>query len=383
MEIFAVTGRLLRSNLKRPQQLIIMMLFPLFFTLVFGGLISAQSETKKYSLAVNIPSQDGINAELNSLLLNNPRLDIQSCSEQEARQLVRDRKVLAAVIVPADFAAKIKQGAVSNYTLVREEENNIYLAAKQEIDQAFFQIHTAAVTATQVVQNSDPHWQEVFNATLKTWKADSVEFKVTGLSRNIASVPQKSQSNVGFIIMVLMMSLVTSTGVLLQERMDGTWQRLIATPIRRSQILGGYLLGFFILGWIQFGILVGASRLLFNIYWGNPLGLLVLISIFILCCISLALALGGFVKTFQQQQAVATIVITATSMLGGVFWPLEVEPQAMQLLARGIPQYWATQGVNNLLLGGLDWARLALPLGVLSALTVTFFLIGVTRLKFE
>jgi len=183
--------------------------------------------------------------------------------------------------------------------------------------------------------------------------------------------------------MFVMISLITSTGIMLQERADGTWHRLLATPISRSQILGGYLLGYFILGWLQFGILVAASRLLFNIYWGDPLGLLVIISVFILCSISLALALGGFVKTFQQQQAIASILVTATSMLGGVFWPLELEPKAMQLLARGIPQYWASQGVSSLLLGGLDWSRLALPVGILAAMCAAFFLLGVGRLKFE
>ena len=183
--------------------------------------------------------------------------------------------------------------------------------------------------------------------------------------------------------MFLMMSLITTIGVMLQERTEGTWQRILAAPIKRVQILGGYLLGYFLIGWLQFGILALASHFLFQINWGDPLGLLAIGSAFILCSISLALALGGLVKTFQQQQAIATILVTATSMLSGVFWPLELEPPFMQSLAHIFPQYWAMSGFKDLLLRGLDWSTLSTPLLVLCSFSIVFLMFGVWRIKFE
>ncbi|HWJ03637.1 MAG TPA: ABC transporter permease [Verrucomicrobiae bacterium] len=382
-KILAVTARLLRSNLKHPQRLLIMLVFPIFFTFVFGGVLAGQQGTTKYPVGLSCPGE-AIAEELAVLLKANPRLAITLGTDEGVRRLVRERKVIAAVIIPPDFAARVKRGETVKYSLVREEENNIYLAVKQEVDQAFLQIHTAAVTARYVAGvDTDPRWQTVFNDTLKAWENQEVKLAVNPVLRNTEEVSQRTQANVGFSIMFLMMNLVTITGIMLQERVDGTWQRLLSSPIRRGQILAGYLLGYFILGWLQFAILLVASRFLFDIYWGNLWGLSAIISVFILCSISLALVIGGFVKTFQQQQATASILITATSMLGGVFWPLELEPKAMQLLARGIPQYWAMNGINNLLTGGLDWTALALPLGVLAGFTVVFFTVGTMRMRFE
>lgn len=383
MKILAVTERLLRVNLGRPQILLIFIAFPLVFTFVFGGLLSGSAQTTTYEIALHLPSNEGAYAELDNLLSSNPRLKITKSSEQEARELVHDRKVYAAVLVPAGLDDALKNGTSLTYTLVREEENNIYLAAKEEIDQAFYQLHTAGVVARQLTTPESPSWDRILPDTLYSLQKPKVTLDVTPLSRNTDELSATTRVNIGFTLTFIMMSLIATIGVMLQERLDGTWQRLLATPIRRSEILSGYLLAYFILGWLQFGILVITSKWLFDIYWGNPLGLFILGSAFILCSISLGLALGGLVKTFQQQQAIASILVTATSMLAGVYWPLELEPQFMQNLARGLPQYWAMEGFNDLLLRGLDWQALAPSLAMLSAFTLVFFLFGVWRIRFD
>ena len=382
MKIFAVTERLLRVNLGRPQLLLIFLAFPLIFTFIFGGLLSG-SDQNTYEVALSLPNNEGAYAQLNDLLTSNPRLQITECSEQEARDLVHDRKVYAAILVPAGLDESLENGSSLTYTLVREEENNIYLAAKEEIDQAFYQLHTAGVVARQLTTPESPDWDKALNDTLNSLQEPKVTLAVTPLSRNTDELSATTHVNIGFTLTFVMMSLIATIGVMLQERQDGTWQRLLAAPISRTKILSGYLLAYFILGWIQFGILVIASKWLFDIYWGNPLGLFILGSAFILCSISLGLAIGGLVKTFQQQQAIASILVTATSMLSGIYWPLELEPQFMQNLARGMPQYWAMEGFNDLLVGGLDWQAIAPSLGMLSGFTLVFFLFGVWRIRYE
>lgn len=48
----------------------------------------------------------------------------------------------------------------------------------------------------------------------------------------------------------------------------------------------------------------------------------------------MVLLIAGIVRTFQQQQAVSALVVTSTSMLGGLFWPIEIVSPLMQSVAR-------------------------------------------------
>ena len=88
------------------------------------------------------------------------------------------------------------------------------------------------------------------------------------------------------------------------------------------------------------------------------------------------------VKTFQQQQTISAIVLNVTSMLGGLFFPIEMFSPALTKIAVLTPQFWARQGFVNLVLRGSNsWAALQKPLLILAAYSAVFFIIGWQRLR--
>ena len=92
---------------------------------------------------------------------------------------------------------------------------------------------------------------------------------------------------------------------------------------------------------------------------------------------------AGLVRTYQQQTSVASLVMTASGMLSGIFWPVEVMPAFMQTIAKAMPQYWAMQGFTNIMLRGNDVTSLLLPGGILLGMTILFLTFGVSRVTFE
>ena len=83
-----------------------------------------------------------------------------------------------------------------------------------------------------------------------------------------------SYSSAGFAIMFVMMMMLSMTGVLIEARQTGIWSRLFVSPVSRFQVMAGYFLSFFLVGWIQFSILIILSSVLFGVEWGDPVGLL-------------------------------------------------------------------------------------------------------------
>jgi ABC-2 type transport system permease protein len=71
----------------------------------------------------------------------------------------------------------------------------------------------------------------------------------------------------------------------------------------------------------------------------------------------------GFVGTSESIQAVTAFLILALSVLGGMWFPVEILPAAVQTVAHALPAYWLN-AVGRTVMGGADpawlgWAVLA------------------------
>ena len=224
-----------------------------------------------------------------------------------------------------------------------------------------------------------------FRRTLERWHEPDCDIAVVAVTQphSEKAVAQGNLTGIGFCIMFVMLSVMLSTGVILEERVTGTWQRLLATPARRAEIVLGYLVGFFVSGWLQMGILVLATHYLFGLSWGDPLGFFILTSVFIATATAIGLALAGIVRTPQQQSVAANIGVVVTSMVAGVYWPYEMMPAFMQRIGLFMPQYWALRGYTDLLARGRNLAALGRPLLVMAVVCAALLLFGVSRIRFE
>ncbi|MDU6506193.1 MAG: ABC transporter permease, partial [Staphylococcus sp.] len=110
---------------------------------------------------------------------------------------------------------------------------------------------------------------------------------------------------------------------LLRERTTGTLERVLATPIKRSDIVFGYLIGYGVFAIIQTLIIVFFSIYLLNINLAGSLTYVILINILLAIA---ALVMGIFISTFANSefQMVQFIPIVAIPQVffSGIF-PLE------------------------------------------------------------
>jgi ABC-2 type transport system permease protein len=181
----------------------------------------------------------------------------------------------------------------------------------------------------------------------------------------------------------MMFGLSGAASAILDERIAGTWGRLLVTPANKVQISLGYLCAYFFMGWVQFAVLMTAMKLLFDASWGKFAYLIPFASLVILSVVGFGMMIAGLVKTKQQATALSSVLIVSTSMLGGLYWPLDVVPEIMQKIALGVPQSWAMSGFKEIISGSLNSGLLLKDTLVLSGFTLLFFIIGLKGMKFE
>lgn len=158
---------------------------------------------------------------------------------------------------------------------------------------------------------------------------------------------------------------------------------MLISPVSMSSILSGTMVVSFLVGMIQMSVLILGGRYLFGIDWGNSLaGIIMITTVFVFTITSFGLLLSAIVKTEAQLGAVAPVVLTSTSMLGGTMWPLEIVNNKLLLfLAELTPQKWAMQGMLNIAAKGMGFESAILPSIVLLLMGMIFFTIGVKTVK--
>jgi ABC-2 type transport system permease protein len=154
-------------------------------------------------------------------------------------------------------------------------------------------------------------------------------------------------------------------------------------PVSRVQLLGGKILGRFILGLLQYvavfavGIVVGLN------FGGDLLALFLTMVIFTLAVTSLSLTLGTRVKSEEQAAGLTNLLGLTLAPLGGAWWPLEIVPEFMRTIGHVSPIAWAMDAYRSLIFENGDLSTILVPLAVLLGFSVVCFGVGVRWFKYE
>ena len=183
------------------------------------------------------------------------------------------------------------------------------------------------------------------------------------------------------MILLIVTSNLTALS-LVKEKEIGTYEQLLVSPVRPSEIMIGKLLPFIMIGFIDVVIIVIAAWLVFDVPIKGSLGLLFLFSGFFLFS---TLGLGIFISTISrtQEQAMITIFffILTMNMLCGIIFPIENMPEIIQWITYLLPLRYFAIIVRGLFLKGVGIDVLWDQGLYLLLCGITIFTLSLTRLK--
>ncbi|MFA2830729.1 ABC transporter permease [Bacillus paranthracis] len=166
-----------------------------------------------------------------------------------------------------------------------------------------------------------------------------------------------------------------------RERLSGTLERLLSTPVRRWEIVAGYIIGFGIFAFIQSIIIVSFSVYILDLYVAGSIWLTLLIT----CMLSLtALTLGTFLSAyanneFQMIQFIP-LVIVPQIFFSGLF-PIESMNKWLQMLGKLFPLTYGADAMRQVMIRNQGFTEIALDLTVLLLFSILFAVGNVFALK--
>ena len=168
---------------------------------------------------------------------------------------------------------------------------------------------------------------------------------------------------------------------LLNERTTGTLTRLLATPVRRGEIITGYLVGYGIFAVIQTIITVTFALTVFNVHMLGSVWLILLIN-FLLAMV--ALSMGIFISTFansefQMVQFIPLLIVPQVFFSGII--TIATMPDWLQWLAHIFPLYYGGDALMNVATRGFSLGDVSGDLWILLLFAVVFTALNVVGLK--
>lgn len=326
------------------------------------------------------------------------RLDGEMLTPERAQSRLKDNQIEAVLEIPAGFGQQVLAGQPVNIVYRSNDPPGEPSSLLQTV-QAAVQRIGSATAAAQVGANvyaADFDFadaadraafeQDVYARAAAIWSGlgSAVRYTQTAAQEDDDSGPNGfSQSVPGMGSMYVMFTVLGVTVFLIQERKNGTLQRLFTMPVSRVQLLSGKILARFTMGMIQYVVAFTAGFFLGVSFGKDPFALGLVMVSFTLCITALSFLFGNFVTTEQQAGSFSTLIVLTAAPLGGAWWPLEIVPDFMRIVGHISPIAWAMDAFNELMIydGGLG--DVLIPVGVLLAATAVMFGLAITQFKVD
>jgi ABC-2 type transport system permease protein len=379
--VAAIAGNEVRRLVRDRVALLFVVLLPTAIILLIGSTFGAAE-----GLDVGVIDRDGT-AESRALvdgLRDTEGVDVYR-DEGDLRRDIRTGVVSAGLVIPDGYGAALDAGDDATVALVADPTSKS-AAAVQAAVRATVGDRAAVVAAGRAAagEGADPDAVAAARQEAAALAPETPEVGVRTITVDdggevaLGDFDYTAPSNL--VLFTFVNTLVAGTA-LARERRQGITRRMLATPHGTGTILLGLGASKLSVALLQSTVIVVIGAVLFDVAWGDPLGVGLLILTFALVATFAGLFVGAIATDQEQAASIATPIAIALGMLGGCMWPLFLVPPIMRAAGHLTPQAWAMDAWVTLIWERGGVAAIAGPLAVLAGFAVALGVLATWRLR--
>ena len=349
--------------LRDPSSNLIAFVLPVVMLFIFGYGINLDSTAVNIGLVLEDKSPEARRFAEN--LYGSPYLKVVAGrTRAEIEQALTESRVRGFVVVPVDFAEKLKRPNSTAPLLVVADGSEPNTAS-------FVQNYVSGVWSGWMQQRAVERGETPpaqISIEPRFW------FNPAAESRNYL-IPGSIT-----IIMTVIGALLTSL-VVAREWERGTMEALLASPVTRTELLLSKVLPYYALGIVSLFLCVGVAVLMMHVpFRGSLLALWAIGSLFLASSLGLGLLLSTVLRNqFNAAQAALNAAFLPAIMLSGFLFEIHSMPAFIQGVTYLIPARYFVTAMQTLFQAG-NVAPVLLRSGMFLVVAGSFF-IGLTALK--
>ena len=341
----AVAVRVIEQFRHDRRSLALMLLVPVVILTLLGYLLQPSSGTASQPVAIVNEDRGASGPFGTTISLGGPVADaLAAAPSLEARRLdaaqadaaLRDGTVNAIVTVPSSFSADLVQS------------QRLTLAVTLEGSDPFVTANAAAAIQKASLEAIGGALSRVPLATAPHLTLD-VSYLYGGA--DYSTLDYFAPVLIPFLAFFFVF-LLTDVAFI-RERSSGTLERLLATPLRRGELVAGYVLGLSFFAAIQTLVVIAFSIWLLHVRYRGNVGTIFLVElVMVLGAVNLGLFLSAFARNEFQAVQFIPLVILPQAFLAGIFIPIRDLPDLLRPLAFVLPLTYANEALRAVMVKG-------------------------------
>lgn len=184
---------------------------------------------------------------------------------------------------------------------------------------------------------------------------------------------------IGFVVFFFV--FLISGMALLKERTSGTLDRLLATPVKRSEIVYGYMLSYGIIAIFQTAVVVLAAIWLLDVeVVGNILNVIIVNVVLALVALAFGILLSTLAKSEFQMMQFIPLVIMPQLFFSGII-PLSSMGEWAPTVGKFLPLTYSGDAISQIILYGHNLGDILPNLGVLMIFLIILTILNIVGLR--
>ena len=184
---------------------------------------------------------------------------------------------------------------------------------------------------------------------------------------------------IGFVVFFFV--FLISGMALLKERTSGTLDRLLATPVKRSGIVYGYMLSYGIIAIFQTAVVVLAAIWLLDVeVVGNILNVIIVNVVLALVALAFGILLSTLAKSEFQMMQFIPLVIMPQLFFSGII-PLSSMGEWALTVGKFLPLTYSGDAISQIILYGHNLGDILSNLGVLMIFLIILTILNIVGLR--
>ena len=184
---------------------------------------------------------------------------------------------------------------------------------------------------------------------------------------------------IGFVVFFFV--FLISGMALLKERTSGTLERLLATPVKRSEIVYGYMLSYGLIAIFQTAVVVLAAIWLLDVeVVGNLFNVIIVNVVLALVALAFGILLSTLAKSEFQMMQFIPLVIMPQLFFSGII-PLSSMGDWAQTVGKFLPLTYSGNAMSQIILYGRGIGDILPNIGVLLIFLVILTILNIVGLR--
>ena len=357
--VIAITRRLLEGFRRDRRTLALLFVAPLVILGLLGYLMRGASSAP----AVGIANEDTgpVGSVVAGALSDSSKITTTTISASDGEAKLKDGSLVAYIVFPSDFSQQAQSGTIAPQVHLEGSQPGEDGPVIQALQQALIKV------ASQVAGRNVAFQPQIIY--------------LYG-SRDYDTLDYFGAAFIGLAVFFLV--FVITIVAFLNERSQGTLERLMASPLRRAEIMLGYMLGFTVLALVQSAEVLAFALAVLKIHnQGNVFVIFAVEALMAIVAVNLGIFLSMFARTEFQAVQFIPIAIVPQVLLSGIIFPVSTEPKALQYLSEILPLTYAVNGMRDIMVKGADftWSSLQLDTAVVVGFAILLIAAGTATLR--